>query len=468
MTRGTRHRLEGWLAAGVGALVGVLPRAVMLGVGRTLGRLWGALDQRHLAIAKDGLRLYTRSSDVAWSDTAWADTMQLTNPLETLTDALTPRISLKAFDGASGTDFTQLFAFTFTGYGYRLYAATDGGSPNLTLMLTINARWDGSNWVKDTGSQASSRIVLYVVPAAGVGNQGIWFQDCKTTDTFPESDWTALPTSTALKNSGGTLYTGRVSAGSISDSPNPQGRFSAFPDGFGDGATASTFFVDSIKSFDSPNWFIDQFGLIDSHGGMLYEEFANNAAPSGWSAATSGAGAVEYNYNGVSRIRLNPGASDSAGIRSNAQLVTGAYGSFNVELLWENVLGKVQIGLCDTAANLDMGFVQDSATYGDEKLRVVLRTGAGLQVADTGVSISSLTNSWIKLLAYARGGSGLLTTTSVFWRLASKKSNASGVFTPGGAIVNPTTGRVWRADAQTGQLVVIERLCVGGHSNFGI
>ena len=42
--------------AGVTAAVGVLPRALMLALGRWLGWLWGALDQRHLAIARDGLR----------------------------------------------------------------------------------------------------------------------------------------------------------------------------------------------------------------------------------------------------------------------------------------------------------------------------------------------------------------------------------------------------------------------------
>jgi KDO2-lipid IV(A) lauroyltransferase len=40
----------------VSAVVRRLPRPVVLAVGRRLGRLWGALDRRHLAIAADNLR----------------------------------------------------------------------------------------------------------------------------------------------------------------------------------------------------------------------------------------------------------------------------------------------------------------------------------------------------------------------------------------------------------------------------
>ena len=38
------------------AVVRRLPRRVVLAIGRRLGRLWGALDRRHLAIAADNLR----------------------------------------------------------------------------------------------------------------------------------------------------------------------------------------------------------------------------------------------------------------------------------------------------------------------------------------------------------------------------------------------------------------------------
>jgi KDO2-lipid IV(A) lauroyltransferase len=42
--------------AAVSAVVRRLPRRVVLAVGRRLGRLWGALDRRHLAIAAENLR----------------------------------------------------------------------------------------------------------------------------------------------------------------------------------------------------------------------------------------------------------------------------------------------------------------------------------------------------------------------------------------------------------------------------
>jgi len=44
------------MVAAVSAVVRRLPRRVVLAVGRRLGRLWGALDRRHLAIAADNLR----------------------------------------------------------------------------------------------------------------------------------------------------------------------------------------------------------------------------------------------------------------------------------------------------------------------------------------------------------------------------------------------------------------------------
>ena len=56
MTRERRHALEAALAAGVAAVVRLLPRRLVLALGRGLGRLWGALDRRHLWVAADNLR----------------------------------------------------------------------------------------------------------------------------------------------------------------------------------------------------------------------------------------------------------------------------------------------------------------------------------------------------------------------------------------------------------------------------
>ena len=56
MSRTARFRLEAALAGAVGAFVRVLPRNTARAIGRGLGRVWAALDRRHLAIAADNLR----------------------------------------------------------------------------------------------------------------------------------------------------------------------------------------------------------------------------------------------------------------------------------------------------------------------------------------------------------------------------------------------------------------------------
>jgi Kdo2-lipid IVA lauroyltransferase/acyltransferase len=56
VTRQTRHALEARIAAAVSGVVRRLPRRAALALGAGLGRLWGALDRRHLRIAADNLR----------------------------------------------------------------------------------------------------------------------------------------------------------------------------------------------------------------------------------------------------------------------------------------------------------------------------------------------------------------------------------------------------------------------------
>jgi len=421
-------------------------------------------------MGKDGLRIQTRVSDVAWNDAAWAATYRFTNPLESASDARTPRMTMTGFDGASVNEFTQLFALNFTGYTLRLYVGhlTD----NVDLALTFNAQWNGTGWVKDTSGKVSTRIYIGSLGAtsADTSRLNIYHQTCKTTDTFPESDWTASPTTATPTGTGGTLITGRVYGGATAtgSTPNPQGRLTAAPDGFGDGVTSSSFVIDSLECIETPNVAVGTYGDLWSNGGMIFEEFFNNVAPSGWQAATSGAGVVEFNYENLSRIRLNPGASDSAGIRTNGLVFQAAYSSFTIEMRYVNVLGKSQIGYMDNAANPDIAFLQDSAVYGDENIRLVVRTGAGLQVLNTGINVSTIADDWVKMRVFARGGTGLITTTSVFWRIQAKKGSGGGVFTPGGTVVNPGAGRVWRADAQNGALVVIDRVSLGGKSNFSL
>jgi len=54
--RERRHALEAAAAAVVSAIVPRLPRRAVLAIGRGLGRVWAALDRRHLRIAADNLR----------------------------------------------------------------------------------------------------------------------------------------------------------------------------------------------------------------------------------------------------------------------------------------------------------------------------------------------------------------------------------------------------------------------------
>jgi len=56
MKRERRHALEGALASAAGGVVRRLPRRLVLALGRGLGRVWGALDARHVKVASDNLR----------------------------------------------------------------------------------------------------------------------------------------------------------------------------------------------------------------------------------------------------------------------------------------------------------------------------------------------------------------------------------------------------------------------------
>ncbi len=64
MTRERRHAIEAAAASVVGAVVRRLPRRLVLALGRGLGRVWGALDGRHMRIAEANLR----ASFPAWPE----------------------------------------------------------------------------------------------------------------------------------------------------------------------------------------------------------------------------------------------------------------------------------------------------------------------------------------------------------------------------------------------------------------
>jgi KDO2-lipid IV(A) lauroyltransferase len=56
VTRERRHALEASIASAASTSVARLPRGIVLALGRGLGRLWGVLDRRHVALARDNLR----------------------------------------------------------------------------------------------------------------------------------------------------------------------------------------------------------------------------------------------------------------------------------------------------------------------------------------------------------------------------------------------------------------------------
>jgi hypothetical protein len=417
-------------------------------------------------LAKDGMRTFTRTADAAWTDGAWADALRITNPLETAADARTPRISAGLYNGAL-TDLTLISQFTFTGVAIRLYATNT--APETDVYLTFNAAWNGTNWVKDTSGKVSSRMLLVntLGTTAGENNFIYRYQTCKTTDTFPESDWTSVGTSSTITSTGGQLQTGQVIAGAANSTVAPTSAIlQAIPD-FGD-AIASGNERMEFRDLIEPGVYnvVDSFGLISPRGPRIVEEFMDTAAPSGWTTVTSGSGAVTFNFENLTRVKL-AGGSGTAAVRTNAFVVPGAYACFNAIMRWTNVTGTSFVGLVDGGAAHDFGFEQDSATYGDEKLRIVVRTGGGLQVFDTGVDVSTKLDDWFLLRAWCAGGTGLITTSRVYWAITGKIT-ATGVFNPGGAIVNPTAGRVFRAEALSNGIVVLDRVAVGGHSNFGL
>jgi KDO2-lipid IV(A) lauroyltransferase len=55
VTRERRFAVEAGVASLVTGVVSILPHRLALALGRGLGRVWGALDRRHLAIAKENL-----------------------------------------------------------------------------------------------------------------------------------------------------------------------------------------------------------------------------------------------------------------------------------------------------------------------------------------------------------------------------------------------------------------------------
>lgn len=142
-----------------------------------------------MGLAKDGLRLYTRVSNAAWSDSSWDDTTFMTNPLSSATDARTPRASHGLFDGAL-TDLTLISEFSFALLKIRFYAMTNAVD-GVKLMATVNASWDGTNWNRDTAATGASRITMEMaLPGTGSTDGSQWkfqFVDATASATWTEA-----------------------------------------------------------------------------------------------------------------------------------------------------------------------------------------------------------------------------------------------------------------------------------------
>jgi hypothetical protein len=123
----------------------------------------------------------------------------------------------------------------------------------------------------------------------------------------------------------------------------------------------------------------------------------------------------------------------------------------------------------DGSGNHQFGFAQDSATYGDENIRVECRTGAGLQALDTGVNAGSSSSYWFNCTAYCWGGvSGESANTRVFWRIGYKKTDGSGVWNPGGPVLSGDTARYVKILIGPSALVSVERFTIYGRNEHGL
>ena len=422
------------------------------------------------SLAKDGVRLQSHVIDGTWTDSAWEDTLQIQNPLSTNVDSLTARISMGAFNG-TGSDLTQLCQFVYSAHKIRIYAADSGAGGSISLMITVNARWDGTNWNKDTAADMSMRLATSLnmagtgaYPSAMAVRYDI--RD-NSTATFPDTGWSDVGTSSSTPSSGGIIEAGQAWVGTLNSSTgpsNPQARLSIVPD-YGGLIGSGNERMEPYNLIDAGNFHIDAMGNWSPQAPHIFEEF-HQGLPSGWSSIVSGTGVVNSNTDGLSRLQFSSGTG-TAGIRTSSTVVIGAYASFNCVVRWDNVTGSSYFGIIDGSANKDFGFVQDSGTYGDEKLRLILRTGGGTQVLNTNLDVSTKTGDWFYLHAYAAGGTGLITTTRVCWRVQGKITR-SDVFNPGAAIINPSTACYAKFEANSGGLVTIDRVMVSGMSNFSL
>jgi hypothetical protein len=454
--------------------------------GTTWAKDVAAQNATKIGLAKDGLRIFTRVSDVAWSDTAWADTIRVTNPLETATDAQTARVSGGLYAGGA-TDFTLISQWRFAaGVGIRVYASL-GATPqppftlagSVGLYIVFNASWDGANWNKDVSGRLATRFFIFTPPDLATYFPTTRYEMAISPDTFAESGWSAPDGG----SSGGTLWAGRVAAGALDSatgiaSPSiiSDAILSSFPNFQNTPLSGSAVMpgadlfatAPEIGGVTQGNFRLDSIGVFSPPGAYIFEEFYTGGIPIGFLNNIGGAGVVTYNINGKTRVQFAGVGGGSAGIISVATLVGAAYATVSFTVRFDDLLGASFFGLIDGAFNQVFGFVQDSVTYGNENIRVVIRTGAGLQALDTGVNPSSST-AWFVMTAYCWGGVGTDAANSrVYWRIGFKKTNGSGVWNPGGPVVNGDTALKMRILIGPSALVSVERFTIYGRSEFGL
>jgi hypothetical protein len=163
-----------------------------------------------MALAKDGLLLYTRVVDAAWSDASWDDTIRMTNPLSSVAEARTPRIQHGLYSGAI-TDFTLISEYSFPLLKIRVYASTNAVD-GAKIMATVNASWDGANWNRDTAATGASRVVMSMV-LPGTNGGSTWsfqFIDATVTATWTEATFSLSTNTQASINQYGAHFSNQA------------------------------------------------------------------------------------------------------------------------------------------------------------------------------------------------------------------------------------------------------------------
>ena len=423
-------------------------------------------------LSKAGATLKSRNSDTAWSDSAWDATTSYANPLSDMADARTPRMETTLLGGSVGStnlqsfDYNLLSSYDFGTEKLRVFASYDTTGFVMSVVMTINASWDGTNWAKDNNSNYATRIYLS-------DYEGIRYEVVTSLTTWTDVDW-YNSNLTSLTNMGGVITAGHLFAGEIDPartgviSPSGKPYVSVAPRFgklFSGNERVDT--NDLISAGYSTRMRVDSFGLLNPAGPYIFEEFIHSGVPTGWQIVTGAGGSVTFGEGGFSRVRLKDGSG--AYLETVQTEVYPPGTTMSIAVKFHNTTGTMMFGLIDGSANIDLGFVQDSAGYGDENIRVVCRTGAGLQVHDTGVTMSGKNlDAFFEMRMACVGNFAGSTSTDcrIMWQIDSLSSD-SGIFDPGDVPVNPSTGRKIRFGTLGADITVDRVVIQGASSLFG-